>query len=89
MLILFIFLSFLCLISCLGFGFLFCNINKINYYNKNIGLVGILGLFLLSVISSVSHLFLPHGYTHNIILLFIGIISFIYFKKKKNTIFTK
>ena len=62
---------------------------KINHYNKNIGLVGILGLFLLSVISSVSHLFLPHGYTHNIILLFIGIISFIYFKKKKNTIFTK
>jgi len=89
MLILFIFLSFLCLISCLGFGFLFCNANKINHYNKNIGLVGVLGLFLLSVISSVSHLFLPHGYTHNIILLFIGIISFIYFKKKKEYNFYK
>ena len=89
MLILFILLSFLCLISCLGFGFLFCNVNKINHYNKNIGLIGILGLFFLSVISSLSHLFLPHGYTHNIILLFIGIISFIYFKKKKEYNFYK
>jgi len=82
MLILFTFLSFLCLVSCLGFGLLFCKVNNINHLNKNIGLVGILGLFLLSLIASLTHLFIPHGYTHNIVLLFIGIISFIYFKKK-------
>ena len=89
MLILFTFLSFLCLISCLGFGFLFCEVNKINHFNKNTGLVGILGLFLLSLIASITHLFLPHGYTHNIILLFLGIISFIFFKKKSEYNFYK
>ena len=82
MLILFTFLSFLCLFSCLGFGLLFCKLNNINHFNKNIGLVGILGLFLLNLIASLTHLFIPHDYTHNIVLLFIGIISFIYFKKK-------
>ncbi len=83
MLFLFTFLSFLCLVSCLGFGLLFCKINRINHFNKNIGLVGILGLFLLSFIASLTHLFIPHGYSHNIILLFIGIISFIFIKRKK------
>ena len=82
MLILFIFLSFLCMVSCLGFGFLFCKVNKINHFNNNIGLVGILGLFLLSFIASLTHVFVPHGYAHNIILLLVGIISFVFLKRK-------
>ena len=82
MLFLFTFLSFLCLVSCFGFGLLFCKINRINHFNNNIGLVGILGLFLLSFIASITHLFIPHGYAHNIILLFIGLICFLYLKRK-------
>ena len=89
MLIIFTLLSFLCLISCLGFGFIFCKVNNINHINRNIGLVGILGLFLLSIIASITHLFISHGFTHNIILLFIGIIAFIFLKKKNEYNFYK
>ena len=38
--------------------------------------------FFLYIISSVTHLVVPHNYTHNIILLIIGLLIFSIFLKK-------
>ena len=53
----------------------------------NYGFSGILGLFILSIFSSYSHLIVAHNYYHNLFLIFMGIISFIFFRgKNKNLI---
>ena len=49
--------------------------------NLNYGLVGILGLFTLSIISSYTHIFYPHNYTHNLIIIFFGLLSLIFLNK--------
>ena len=82
-LLIFISLTFLVIISTLGYGLIFCN--KIFYNNKylNLSFKGIFGIFFLYIISSITHLIVPHNYLHNIFLLFIGIFLFFsYFKKK-------
>ena len=56
--------------STLGYGFLTSKFLKIRF--NNIGLYGVLGLFLLSIISSYSHLLFPHNYIHNLFLFFLG-----------------
>ena len=85
MLIAFYFSSLIILISTLGFGFLINKFLNLNLLNDNHGLNGILGLFILSIISSYSHLIVPHNYIHNFFLIVIGVIFFIIFKKKKST----
>ena len=82
MLIAFYFSSLIILISTLGFGFLINKFLNLNLLNDNHGLNGILGLFILSIISSYSHLIVPHNYIHNFFLIVIGVIFFIIFKKK-------
>ena len=59
------------------FGFL-----KFEKFEYNYGLTGILGLFCLSIISSYTHLFYPHNYTHNVIIIFLGLLGLILFNKK-------
>jgi len=83
---LFLFYSLAFLFSTIGYGLLFCKISKIDISIINTGLIGILGLFLLSIIASYSHLIFQHNYFHNLTILSIGLISFFYlsFKKKIN-----
>ena len=66
--------------SIIGYGFLlndFLNLKKIH---TNLGLIGILGLFFLSIISNFTHIFIPHDYFHNLILIIFGLILLLYFK---------
>ena len=83
---LFLIYSLLSLFSTIGYGFLFCKISKINISVLNTGLIGILGLFLLSIFASYTHLVFQHNYFHNLAILIIGLISFFYlsFRKKIN-----
>jgi hypothetical protein len=84
---------FLIFYSVIGYGYYFFTIiNKSNDYKLNghfqdYGIIGILGLVVLTIISYTTILFLPHNYLHNIIILFFGLILFIVFLikiKKKN-----
>ena len=76
--------TFLIFLSTIGYGFLLTRILKIDQLNYNFGLIGILGLFLLSIISSYTHIVTPHNYIHNIIILSLGLVSFWLTKKKFN-----
>ena len=79
----FLFFSLLALISVLGYGSFFRSyIIKLNN-SINLGIIGFLGLFFLSSISYFSHLFFPHNYLHNSLILGLGLIFFwFYFYKK-------
>ena len=76
------------IISITGYGLLFQNILKnIPNIEFEYNLLGSL-LFLMSL-SFFTHFFFNHGYVHNLIILIIGIISFIFFWFKKKKEFKK
>jgi len=70
------------ILSIVGFGILF---NKIFYKSseKDIGFLGIYGIFFLIFISYVSSFFLPHSELFNSIVIFIGCIVFFINANKK------
>ena len=67
--------------STLGYGLLTLKFLKITF--NNIGLYGVLGLFLLSILSSYSHLLFPHNYIHNLLFIFFGLLFFYKIKENK------
>ena len=69
----------LIILSIIGFGKLFTKFFK-NHLNLDLAVVSIFGFFFLFIISFISHLFVHHGYLHNVILLIIGAI-FKYFRE--------
>ena len=76
---------YLLLISIIGFGFLFQNIfyGAIrNFDDQKIIYTGFYGLFSLTFISLITSLFFSHNFTHNLILHFFGISSFLIIKVK-------
>ena len=79
MLFIFFLSSLIISISTIGYGILLKNLIILDYRNN--GLLGLLGLFFLSVILSFTHLFLSHNFIHNI--FFITRFSFIFFNKSK------
>ena len=75
------------LISVVGYGILFrklcfSNLEKID--DQTIIYIGFYGLFLLTLISLVTSLFVAHNFIHNIFLHLIGVASLIFigFKNK-------
>ena len=82
MLIIFFFISFLILLSTLGYGQLLYNIIEFKSIKKNFSILGFLGLYLLSTISSYSHLVGSHNYIFNIFLICTGITILIFFYLK-------
>ena len=74
------FLSLLIFFSTIGYGFIFLKLFKLENFNYNFGIVGITGLFFLSIISSYSHLLFPHNYIHNIIIIIVWYIFIILIK---------
>ena len=74
--------SILLLLSTVGYGILFKNIFLRDNGFLNLSLIGLLGLFSLYLISSITHIFLPHNYFHNIILHLIGLIVAYFFRKE-------
>ncbi len=82
---------FLIVISVVGHGILAIKFTKINVLSDEIGFVGLVGIFFLILYSYITHFFISHNYLHNIIFIFIGLISVYYFRSKilikKNLIF--
>jgi len=83
-LLIFVSFVFFALWSILGFGKLFETFFFDSSVKINIGLTGFFGLFILSSIAYITHLFVPHNYIHNLILLFSGLISFTYFYRNSS-----
>ena len=87
--IVFFLFFYLLLISVLGYGLLFQNLcfGAIKSMNdQNTIYIGFYGLFFITFISLISSLFVPHDFTHNILLHLSGVLSFIFLKvenKKK------
>ena len=86
----FVFFYFIIINSTIGYGYLVARTTKIDLKFFNSSFLGLLGIFILLLISYTSHLFVKHNYFHNVIILIIGILSFVYFflreGKKKNII---
>ena len=70
------------LTSILGYGFLL-NEKLIKYETNNLGSIGLLGIFLLLLISYTSSQFIPHSKSFNSIIALLGILFFIYYFLKK------
>ena len=86
----FIFFYFLIINSTIGYGYLAAHASKIDFKFFHHSFIGLLGVFILLIISYTSHIFVSHSYNHNSIILIIGILSFAFFflkeKKKINII---
>ena len=94
MLDIFIFISsfYLLLISVLGYGFLFYKLSFRSITNINdqeFIYLGFYGLFLISLISFITSLLVPHNFIHNILLHAVGILYFIFFKSKSKIKYAK
>ena len=68
--------------SFIGYGTLVTNFLSLRYYN--FGVLGILGITLISIISFSSSLFFNHGYLFNILILIVGFILFLINLKRIN-----
>ena len=67
--------------SVVGYGFLFSKyILKKN--DLNFGYLGIVGTFILSIYSYLSHIFIAHNSGHNFILIFSGFLLFLIYSRK-------
>ena len=72
-------------ISVLGFGLFFRNIIFKNSNLFNIGFDGLIGVFILTIYSYLSHFFYSHNAIHNFFIIFTGLVLFILnFKKIQN-----
>ena len=84
MIILLFFISLIIMLSTVGYGYFFVKISGLKYPTNNLGLIGLLGLFLLSIIASYSHILTPHSYLFNVSLIILGILFIVYEFLKKN-----
>lgn len=75
-LLIFIFYSFIILLSVIGYGFIFVNFFFKKKKDIEISLIGIFGLFVIFLLSSFTHLFMSHYYFHNFFIIIIGLIFF-------------
>jgi len=77
----------LILTSILGYGLYFLKLLKIKFDVINFGYAGLFGIYILIVYSYFSNLFIAHTKTHNLIILCIGLILFIYLIKQKYSLY--
>ena len=90
--IIFFLTFYILLISVIGYGILFQNLcfgTIKDMKNQKVIYTGFYGLFLLTFISLVTSLFLPHDFTHNILLHLIGVLSFVFLKVKNKNNYLK
>ena len=85
--LIFIFYLFFFLISTIGYGIKFTN--HINPYLKdlNYGWYGLIGFFVISLISLITSFFIPHNSLHNICIHSFGIFFFYKFIRQNNNFF--
>ena len=80
------------LFSVIGYGLVFQSFcfEKIKNFNDEKSIfIGFYGLFFITLISLFTSLFLPHNFTHNLILHMIGIFYFINYKAKNKQTYLK
>ena len=83
----FIFISFLIIFifSTIGYGFLFSRLAFKDFTVLNYGYQGIIGFFILSLISIITSYFIAHNFIHNSIVHIIGVTIFFFnFINKRN-----
>ena len=78
---------FLILTSIVGYGLYFLKLLKIKFNFVNFGYAGLFGIYILIVYSYFSNLFIAHTEIHNLIILIIGLILFIYLVKQKYSLY--
>ena len=81
----FIFTTYYLLIltSIVGYGLCSLKLLKIKFDFINFGYAGLFGIYILIVYSYFSNLFIAHTETHNLAILCIGLILFVYLIKQK------
>ena len=81
----FIFTTYYLLIltSIVGYGLCSLKLLKIKFDFINFGYAGLFGIYILIVYSYFSNLFIAHTETHNLVILCIGLILFVYLIKQK------
>ena len=82
-LILLLFFYFLSIISVLGYGLSFKRFFIKDKIEIDYGLCGLIGIFILTLYSYLSHFFIAHGLLHNTIVIIIGVILFTLFFRPK------
>jgi hypothetical protein len=82
-LIAFTFFYFTIITSAVGYGLLIANAANLKNTHYNKGYLGLFGVFFLIFFSYFSHFFVPHDYSNNLVILVLGLLSFIYFFEKK------
>ena len=81
----FVFYIYFFLLSSIGIGMKFSHILNNNLKNLNLGWYGIIGFFLISLISIFTSFFVAHNYLHNFTIHIFGFIFFCsHFFKKDN-----
>lgn len=75
-LLIYYFLYFSLIISALGYGVFYLNISKLTLLDFNLGQIGILGLFLLTLLSMTINWFFPLGFFINIFTHLLGFFFF-------------
>ncbi len=90
--LIFFFVFYILLISVIGYGILFQNfcfepIKSLK--EQKVIYLGFFGLFVLTFISLVTSLFVPHNFFHNLLLHFFGVLFFIFYKIKDKKYFIK
>ena len=82
------FYYFLFVFSSVGYGLL--SINKLKTKkNFDFGFVGLIGLLCLICLSYLTNFLFEHNYTHNTIVISLGLLSFAYFIRKEFEIYCK
>lgn len=82
--LIFLFYLIVFLLSNIGYGFILVNVCQNNFKYFNFGYLGLLGFFLVTLISYFTSYFTPHNYIHNIILHIIGLSSFSFYLKNND-----
>ena len=64
-------------LSVTGYGVFFGKFFNKDSTSINLGYSGIIGIFFLVTYSYLSHLFIAHGYFHNLVIIILGFVLFI------------
>ena len=90
--IIFLISFYFLLLSVIGYGIMFQNLcfEKIkNFNHENSIFIGFNGLLLITLISLITSLFVPHNFLHNLILHIIGVIIFIIYRAENKVDYLK
>ena len=80
-LIIYTFVFLIISLSIIGYGYIL-NSTVLKIYKIDIGYLGLIGIFLLTILAYITNLIIPLTAQFNLIIHFLGIIFFLFFLKK-------